>query len=190
MSKVLITYQKIAVEGLSQIEQTPLLHQAAWQLFEKSLKIGQKTKWLPKHLRTDIIKGSHGKPYLRYHPYLYFNLSHTSGLVACVIAEQEVGIDIEVMRPYKKAVISKVCTPLEQQWIQEATDPNEAFFKLWTLKESVIKAEGVGLSYPLKQLEFQIDAQGKLQFKVSNLKYHFNQEIIDKQFVLSVCVKQ
>ena len=41
-----------------------------------------------------------GKPYLENIPGVYFNISHTSGLVVCGIDEREIGIDVEQLRPY------------------------------------------------------------------------------------------
>lgn len=186
---MLITYQKVKIEQLSQVEQVPLLHHAAWHLLKKSLKIGQQQGIVPLSLKTDIIKNRYGKPYFIDHPKLYFNLSHTLGYVACVIAEREVGIDIEKIRPYKSCVLHKVCTAAEKEWIKQSEFKEEAFFRLWTLKESFVKAEGTGLTQSLKQLEFQPDDKGKLKLKQDYLKYHFNQIIIDNQFVLSTCAK-
>lgn len=186
---MLITYQKIKLEKQTQVEQVPILHHAAWHLLKKSLKIGQSMNLVPIDLKRDIHKNAYGKPYFIHHPNLYFNLSHTLGYVACVIAREEVGLDIEKIRPYRKSAVHKVCTDLEQQWIEASNNPNEAFFRLWTLKESVVKAEGVGLTKSLKQFEFCPDSQGKLTLTQKDLKYDFHQMIIDHQVILSICKK-
>lgn len=167
----------------------PLLHHAAWHLLKKSLKVGQQLGLVPDALKIDIKKNAYGKPYLAYHPDIYFNLSHTLGYVACAISRTEVGIDVEKVRPYRKVAASKVCTPLEQALITQSKDPNEMFFRLWTLKESIVKAEGTGINQSLKQFEFYLDSKEILRLKQTNLKYHFNQIIIEGQYILSVCKK-
>ena len=46
----------------------------------------------------ELIYGKWGKPYLRYPEELYFNISHCKAACVCVISDEEVGIDIEVIR--------------------------------------------------------------------------------------------
>lgn len=194
LTKTLVTYQKISNKNQNSIEQVPHMHHAAWCLLKKSLKLGQTIGFVPNSLNRTILKNNYGKPYFKYHPNLYFNLSHTIGCVACIVSETEVGIDIEKIRPYQKKIVCKVCTPLEQEWINQSDNPNEAFFRLWTLKESIVKANGTGINQSLKHFEFLLsDKEEFPNIKVKledNLKYHFNQVIIDNQFVLSTCNKQ
>jgi 4'-phosphopantetheinyl transferase len=92
---------------------------------------------------------------------LRFNLSHTKGLVACIVAwDREIGIDVENLeRPTNYVELAKrffapseaaivVGLPAEQQ--------REAFFDFWTLKESYIKARGMGLALPLGDFAFRL----------------------------------
>ena len=94
-------------------------------------------------------------------PRLRFNLSHTDGMAICAVAlEAEVGADVEdTLRPGQTVEIANSyfapaeaaalrALPLERQ--------RERFFELWTLKESYIKARGMGLSLPLEQFAFEL----------------------------------
>lgn len=93
---------------------------------------------------------------------LSFNLSHTQGLVACVIANDfPCGIDVEEIRPMQemRSVAEMVFSNAEIAFLEaqdEATLPRN-FFALWTLKEAYIKATGLGFSAPLKQISFSVN---------------------------------
>lgn len=96
---------------------------------------------------------------------LRFNLSHTRGLVACIVAERlDVGVDVEdrrrdthgpdIARRYFSApeVAAFERVPPEHQ--------RQAFFEYWTLKEAYIKAVGVGVSLGLGRFSFDLDHRG------------------------------
>ncbi len=92
---------------------------------------------------------------------LRFNLSHSDGLIGCaVILNASIGLDIEKI---DRRGINFACT---DQFLskKEAADllrieeerKRSRFFEYWTLKESYIKARGMGLSIPLEQFSFKI----------------------------------
>lgn len=89
--------------------------------------------------------GPSGKPFLAEYPEIYFNLSHTAGLLACALGRQAVGIDAEGIRDYPKALLRKM-TEGERAYILGADEPNEAFMRVWTMKEAWVKLTGEGLS--------------------------------------------
>ena len=104
--------------------------------------------------------GEKGKPELINSPLpLRFNLSHTKGLIICAVTlEDDIGIDVEnitrsndVLAIANRYFSARECEelfalPVEQQ--------RSRFFDYWTLKESYIKAWGLGLSIPLKDFSF------------------------------------
>jgi phosphopantetheinyl transferase len=91
-----------------------------------------------------LMYGKNGKPYLRDGS-VYFNLSHSGEYVVLAVSDREVGVDIEKIKPYPKKVATRFFTQKEQAWLEsESTDEN--FFRIWTGKESVMKAAGQGLS--------------------------------------------
>jgi 4'-phosphopantetheinyl transferase len=92
-------------------------------------------------------------------PRLRFNLSHTRGLVACLVAcELDCGIDVEVRRPVEdlEALAGKVLSPAERSDLTALPDDLRParFFSYWTLKEAYVKARGQGLSLPLDAVSF------------------------------------
>ena len=104
---------------------------------------------------------SHGKPILekkiggqwRRSP-LQYNLTHCSGLVCCGLGPGDLGLDAEPVRPYDSRLAARVCTRKELADIQAAQNPGERFIAYWTLKESLVKFLGVGLSYGLNRAVF------------------------------------
>ena len=92
---------------------------------------------------------------------LRFNLSHTRGLVACGIGVQRaVGVDVENTTRMTAGVdlARRYFAPREVEDLLAlpAKLQARAFFDYWTLKESYIKARGMGLSLPLEQFWFRL----------------------------------
>jgi len=95
-----------------------------------------------------------GKPQLADGSEIHFNLSHTEGTAALVVARQRrVGIDVEKIRSNLNPVelAARFFSPEECEWLrsQPASQQLAAFFSCWTAKESYIKAVGEGLSMEL-----------------------------------------
>lgn len=86
---------------------------------------------------------------------LSWNLSHTAGLVVCLVAEGVVcGVDVEDVagRRAPLDVANRFFSPAEVTalFALPAEARHRRFFELWTLKESYIKARGMGLALPLE----------------------------------------
>lgn len=112
--------------------------------------------------------GRHGKPAVAGPtdaPALYFNLSHTRGLVACVVAAEPVlGVDVESMDRvgHTTEVAARFFASPEVESLSRLPVPAQRdwFFRFWTLKESYIKARGLGLALPLDQFWFLLQPEG------------------------------
>ena len=89
--------------------------------------------------------GSSGKPFLRELPDIHFNISHTKGLAVCVVDRRPLGIDAEKIKTYPVSVLRKM-TERERIYIQSASNQDEAFMRVWTMKEAMIKLTGEGLA--------------------------------------------
>lgn len=124
--------------------------------------------------KTDISKLpdfsyiENGKPYLKELENLYFNLSHTKNIIACVISNVEVGVDVEHVREIKENTINRVFTEREKALIGFNI---EGYIQLWTTKEACAKVQGKGLADILDGLEIVETENGKFIQKL-------NQDII------------
>ena len=115
---------------------------------------------------------SSGRPYLANAPQpLNFNISHSGDLLACVVAgEQHIGMDVEdstVTRDFLR-LARRFFSMDEYCWLEQ--QPVAAlqthFYALWTLKESHLKAMGLGLSKGLDTYCFQHNNNGGYQLSV------------------------
>ncbi len=100
--------------------------------------------------KTAIIKlGEHGKPQLAEHPEWHFSLSHSGEWAVCALSDSPIGVDVEQCRAKDyMALAQRFFSPTEQEQLRQCQE-NECqalFFQLWTQKESLLKAVGVGLS--------------------------------------------
>lgn len=100
-----------------------------------------------------LIKAdSMGKPYLPEGP--FFNLSHSGDKVVLLVSDRPSGIDIEQIAPWSEAVAKRVFTPREQEWLKSQSG-TDAFYRLWTAKESIMKALGLGFRLPPESFEIR-----------------------------------
>lgn len=100
--------------------------------------------------------GEHGKPSLRNHPEVCFNISHCSRAVACIVDTVPVGIDIECRGRYKHSLAAYCMSEKEMEWITEMGDDaanaetDLRFTTLWTQKEALLKLIGTGICDDVK----------------------------------------
>ncbi len=112
----------------------------------------------------DILftKTQWGKPELQDNKGIFFNLSHTGGFtVLAVTGFPGIGIDIEKILPIdEKSSLAKTCfSPKEFQQMEQISlekwEP--VFYDYWTRKESVVKAQGKGLSVSLQSFSVSLN---------------------------------
>lgn len=116
----------------------------------------------PKSLQFDY--GPYGKPALARecrNGGLQFNLSHANGMALISVAvNRSIGVDVEVIRTNLdvEVIASRVLSyPEEQALLALPSDSRrEAFFRLWTRKEALVKAVGSGFSFPMKRLSVSL----------------------------------
>ncbi len=117
-----------------------------------------------------FVENAHGKPRVRApsapEP-LAFNLSNTDGLIACAVTSgADVGVDVENgERPGETvSIAASFFSGREADELRALPKARqrERFFQYWTLKESYIKARGLGLAIPLEQFSFVLSDSGAI----------------------------
>lgn len=110
------------------------------------------------------VAGTAGKPVLQSvggtPPSLCFNLTHSEerGLLG-VSQRRELGIDVEKLRTTTDALGISRNYFFESEYaaIENASEANrdQMFLRYWVAKEAVLKAQGVGLGFPLDRFRIE-----------------------------------
>ncbi|MDR1165090.1 MAG: 4'-phosphopantetheinyl transferase superfamily protein [Deltaproteobacteria bacterium] len=95
----------------------------------------------------DLTRDKHGKPFLKgAGP--FFSLSHGGDLVALAIGPYPCGLDVELLfREARFGLIKeRTLTPAEISAWEKQSERESFFWRVWTRKESLLKALGTGLA--------------------------------------------
>jgi 4'-phosphopantetheinyl transferase len=121
-----------------------------------------------------FVTNEHGKPVISAPtttPAIHFNVANTPGLVVCVVsvAHESIGVDAErIDREVEIAELAERCFSLsDADRIRALPAPQQPglFFAYWTLKESYVKARGLGLTVPLGQFSFRVGDEIAVEFE-------------------------
>lgn len=146
---------------------------------------------------------------------VYFNLSHSEERVLCVISDKEAGCDVEKIKDTDYKIARHFFTKEEYDLIEnytiKTTGNEEApeqlthdgdtalkleeekqkqymFFRLWTLKESFMKATGLGMKLSLKDFSFSIREEKACVYqKVNGEQYYFKEYDRNDGYRYAVC---
>lgn len=104
-----------------------------------------------------FLYGENGKPYIDGQD-VFFSLSHSGNWALCAVSDCEVGCDIERIKPVD-IKLARRFSPGEYASILRADEEKRQslFYRFWTLKESFMKATGLGFSLPLEQFQIELN---------------------------------
>ena len=115
---------------------------------------------------SDLAQTLYGKPYLLAHPQLAFNHSHSQQNYALAISENyaHIGVDVEdLSRKVRYDALAKhAFHPNELQLWTTLNLSTEYWFKVWTTKEAVLKASGLGIRISLNELDTRVTLDGNM----------------------------
>lgn len=104
---------------------------------------------------------------------LRFNLTHTPGLVACVVnLSGDCGIDAEkITRRHDPLGVARRMFSQEEYLTQQSLEGQtqlEYFFERWTLREAYVKARGIGIRFPTRKLRFRVESHDRVRIEFEN----------------------
>ena len=102
----------------------------------------------------------YGKPYLVNFPKFYFNHSHSQKNYALATSGNvpDIGVDIEDLdrKVRFEALANHAFHAYELKYWNELQQNSEYWFKVWTTKEAVLKAAGLGVRLNLNELDTHV----------------------------------
>ncbi|MBR3576250.1 MAG: GNAT family N-acetyltransferase [Clostridia bacterium] len=156
----------------------PLVSETRRKKAEGFLKIEDKIRCIyaevllnkvhPDMTNDGFLCDENGKPYIPGGA--PFSISHSGKYVVVMVGDG--GIDIQEVKPVSEKVIKRTLSAAEMEFLSAAEDKTDAFFKLWTLKEAVVKAVGTGFKLAPYKIECadkrgirkSIDVNGKQMY--------------------------
>ena len=112
----------------------------------------------------DIKYNKYGRPYVENS--LDFNISHSGKYAICAIADNmHIGIDVEELKFVNFDIFNDIMNEKEWELIKDSPNSIRAFFDYWTIKESVIKADGRGMSASISDIHITRKEFAKLESK-------------------------
>lgn len=127
-----------------------MLQQLVQEIFAET-----EERWLPlqrrlKEWNGNFVYNEHDKPFMQNAlgeriEGVDFSISHCKNAIAVVLSDRPVGVDVESFRHAEEALLRRTMNPEEQGEVRAAADPAEAFTRLWTRKEALLKLRGTGL---------------------------------------------
>ena len=136
-----------------------------------------------------ISTGRYGKPYFNGCG-LCFNLSHSEERVMCSVSEDDVGCDVEKVHTIDLEIARRYFFGSEYETICSEKDPErryDLFFRFWTLKESFMKATGLGFELPLDSFRIELGDRITVDQKVDGRDYRFMEYTLSDGYRYAVC---
>lgn len=143
------------------------------------LAYGIRRRWGLEQL-PELARSEQGKPHFPAYPNCHFNLSHSGSFALCALDDQNVGVDIEVIRPHHPNLAKRICSSVELAWLEEQDDSRSALCRLWTRKEALVKYRGTGLTVPLREICVPLAGKGES----GGLLFH---SIVTQEWCACVC---
>lgn len=167
-------------------EKDRLLSVGVWLLLRRGLEdLGEDIDSL------EFDETENGKPYIRNSD-IRFNLSHSHDRVMCVLSDHDVGCDVEMISPIDMNVARRFFYGSEYDMILAETDPirrHELFYRFWTLKESFMKATGLGFRLPLDSFRIDLGDAVTVEQHVDGSEYRFAEYDVNDGCRYAVCCR-
>jgi 4'-phosphopantetheinyl transferase len=146
-----------------------------------------------------FTRNAYGRPRIANDaaPAIEFNVSHTGDLIVLAIAgDCRLGVDCESLARGDCVSLAESYFAAPEVAALHALAPagrQRRFLELWTLKESYIKARGMGLSIPLDEFSFDLsDSDIALSVDASldeaGARWQFMQFLAAPDHIAAVCV--
>ncbi|WP_373521081.1 4'-phosphopantetheinyl transferase superfamily protein [Aquiflexum sp.] len=132
-----------------------------------------------------LIFTENKKPYISGQLDFHFNISHSGDWMMMIFSKYPCGIDVEKIQPNFDyvGVMQSAFHPDEIGYLQQSPNQSLAFFRIWTIKESFLKATGEGLIDNLSSLNMMKNST----LLENPLPWHIQSFMVDGSYRCSFC---
>lgn len=102
-----------------------------------------------------IERTATGKPFFPNCDHLYFNLSHSGEYAACVLADHEVGVDIQKVQG--AAAVRRIAPRILHTGEAAYREEERMLYRIWTIKEAYVKATGEGIRRDFREIRVDFE---------------------------------
>ena len=135
--------------------------------------------------------GKYKKPRLKNTNGIQFNLSHSGSKVMCAVSDSDIGCDVEQVTDIRMEIAQRFFFSEEYRSLcscGEGECRNELFFSYWTLKESFMKATGLGFMLPPDAFCILLEEEKiSVRQSVDGRQYFFKEFHQDDGYRYAVC---
>ncbi len=151
--------------------------------------------WAVRRLRPTRIpippirqNGAYGKPYFSENPAFQFSISHSHDWVVLAISNMPIGVDVERRGVNKPQIVQRCFHQAEQEFFFSLpeTAQSAAFYDMWVLKESAVKALGTGMHFPFRSFSVSRLIRPVFQIFLSMLSFPCQPFVIHRTVLGSV----
>jgi len=122
------------------------------------------------------------RPY--FHSGFDFNMAHSGDIVVCSgLKNGRIGIDIEKIKPLDVNLYENYFSSEEWKVIKGSENYLSTFYKLWTRKEALAKAIGIGVIEDFPKLEVLNN-----RVEIEDLPYYLHELIISEGYIANMAV--
>jgi len=111
--------------------------------------------------------GVRGKPSVAGAP--QFNASDSGDTVVVALASDDIGVDVEGLRPvpHRDRLARRICTGFELEQLAAIPEGQRdaTLLRLWTFKEAALKAVGLGLPGGMRNIEVDLRPDGSAHLR-------------------------
>ena len=119
------------------------------------------------------------------------SLTHSGNVAGCAVGDVEVGLDIEKIKGYDGKVARRFFREEEWRFVEEKTetDRGAAFCEQWVLKESFVKAVGMGFHLPIEEFIIHRGEKIWVEQEAVDGEFEFWLKRLDQEYQMAVCTK-
>lgn len=141
-----------------------------------------------------LARDSRGRPFLPGAARTHLSLTHSGEWAACAVGRAPLGIDVEREIPLEIDAMARILSPEEARDLSQRprSERLRRFYELWTLKESYVKAVGLGWKIPPDSFTISIGPDGGIAVHGQNARrgYHWRQYRLAREYPTAVCARE